>query len=340
MNKDFEFRKIKAVLQSDFSYTTIEDTIYKIAKNYIIGHGTLYTRWDNKYHRCDLYLHHIYDMYSVDDNILLVCTFKVEILNKKSIYLDTTGYWYVTDDFIVFFRCSGVRFDRVITYDKELNIIDTFQKTNIIDIVKDTKNDIIYTYLKEGTGSVSFRHFRKGDLFIVHPTQSYQRIFSTGRFDEDVYFIQYLDRSIYFYTKTGEYINHFAHYPHVLKIEHIKNYVYSIIYLNHVLLILNYKQKLSSIHEQTHDCVYIEYDYEVAPFITKDENYIMYLAKEDSGAFLYCTQLYGNHLSYKRKITEYASYSCIYYEDGTITLTTYNGTIIQYSLCLTELVPE
>lgn len=338
--KDFKFATMKYIIGAQTSYTLINDCPNRFSNNYVLGTGKLYKRHNNKYRECDMYEHYVDDIMSMDDQILLISIHKAELFpSRKEVVLDTTGYWYTTDKNIIFFQCSSLYSeskDAVIVYNREFQMIDHKNNLCIIDMVKDTKTDVIYTCSKYFTCSLMFCHHIHGDLCRVHTVQPHHKIFSTGRFDKDIYYIQYLDSSIYFYDTNGDYVTHFAHYPYIIKIEHIQNFVYSVLYLQNRIVFMNLTQKKNMLSEIHDYCIIIDYDYNVPPVITDNEEFVLYLKKYDEDVYLCCMQLYGKYETYLREISN-LSYSCLNFYEDTVYLGTHFGAIIEYSISSTEL---
>lgn len=340
---DYPFLNMQCILGSSISYTVIEDYPQKFVLDYALGTGKIYKRCNKKYMECDLYMHYVDDILDLGQDVLIISMYRAEILPSKiSIDLDTTGYWYTTKEHVVFFQCMNLfslSLDVVTVYDKEFHIVSSLQKTSIVDMVQDTKTDIIYTCSKPQTCSLIFRHHIKGDIFSIYTVQPHRKIFSTGRFDQYVYFVQYIDTSIYFYDTNGEYINHISSYPHIMKIEHIQNYVYSVLYLQKRVVVMNLQQRKNAIQEFHDYCIIVDYDYSITPCITDDECFLIFLQKQEEASYLCVMQLYEKFETYVRQIED-LSYSCLSFDQNTIRLGTNFGAIVEFGYTLTELVPE
>lgn len=328
-----EFKIIQETFKKYFSFYVIDSYIHTIIENYVQGEQSLYYKHKNKYWKCD-YAPQIDDLLKFRDEVLVISLFTAELFpSHKKIHLDTTGYWFTTNKHIIYYQysMSYPKKDRVIVYNSDFGIQTTYENKNVVDIFKDTSEDIVFSVGSNVSLSLIFYHHLRGRLTNIHLVESYKNIFSAGRYDKEVYYVQYINRNIYFYDKNGEYIVHYVRYPYILKFYHIRNYTYTLMYLKNEIMVIPYVSLKNVLNGIFDECITVNYSCDVEPFLSEDELHLLYLIEVDEDYYLCCTQLYKGNLSFLRKIQNLA-YTSIYYSNGKVKLTTRYGCIIEFDL--------
>lgn len=333
MSAEREFEIIKQTLKKSFTFYVIEHYLHSVIGNYVLGDEFLYYKHKNKYWLSH-YVPRIYDILKFRDQVLVISMFTAELFpSHHKICLNTTGYWITTKKHIIFHQSSLTtpKIDNIIVYNTNFSIEVTYKNKHVVDVIKDTSEDVICSFGSNVCLSLSFYHHIHGKITNVHLVETYKNIFSSGRCDKDIFFVQYINGNIYFYDKNGEYIVHYVKYPYILKFYHIRNYTYTLMFMKNQIMIIPYISMKNLLKGVFDECVIVEYCFGIEPFISQDELHLFYLVELNQQYYLCCTQMYKGHLTFLREVLK-LEYTSIYYSDGVVKLTTAYGCIIEYDL--------
>lgn len=319
------------------SYWLVHDTYLSFNKkvnNIYLSNRVLCTKVKYELKTMDLYTSNPLDIFPFHDDVLIICDTHVEMLySKKKVIVKTYGYWFVDKQFALNWCSSYIHI-----LNKELNTV-LLLRSYIVDVFNDNSNNTYYCEIiqRDSTyiADIYLAPRKKIDSIVLlqNPTD----ILTIARIQKDTFLIQYFINDEYgnhltIFFKNQDVINMIYYLP-IFRIRFVYDYRFTIIFAKDAIIILDENNVQNIIDEKPHEAIIIYYYMVVEPIITKDEQFLICIERENDELFLTCIQIYSRFNSIRKKIPK-LNYTFLHYDENAniINIGTDIGGVVEFNL--------